>query len=372
MKNVYIIRSNDVNPDPRVEKIASFLMLDYNVTVLAWDRSGVNKNLHNILNKIPVIKFGPKSSFGSGFNGIFALVLWQIQLFSKLIKHRNSYNIIHACDFDTIIPSFVIKIIYKKKLVYDMFDHYGYSRAFPKFIFKFVCKLEDYFAVKSDLLILVDEVRKKQLKKINKNTIVIYNSPYYIELPKDLEYTSNTISYVGVLQPNRFILEMIDVVSKKHNWSLKIAGFGSLENHIITKLENENIKNVKYLGKVDYEKGLLQSLASEVMVAIYDPSIPNHKFASPNKYFEALMLGKIVIVANDSNIDIETNFENVGFSFNYNDINDFQRVLLQIESLSIEEKSQMSLKSKNLFNRKYSHVKLQNLLIEAYSQLNHE
>ena len=372
MKNVYIIRSNDVNPDPRVEKIASFLMLDYNVTVLAWDRSGINKNLHYILNKIPVIKFGPKSSFGSGFKGIFALMLWQIHLFSMLIKHRNSYDIIHACDFDTIIPSFVIKKIYNKKLVYDMFDHYGYSRAFPKFIFKFICKLEDFFAAKSDLLILVDEVRKRQLKKINRNTIVIYNSPYNIELPKYLECKNNSISYVGILQPNRFILEMIDVISKKDNWSLKIAGFGALENHIITQLEKESIKNVKYLGKVDYEQGLLQSLASEVMVAIYDPKIPNHKFASPNKYFEALMLGKIVIVANDSNIDIETNFEDVGFSFNYNDVKDFQRVLLQIESLSIEEKMQMSFNSKNLFKLKYSHERLQNLLVEAYSQLNHE
>lgn len=369
MKSVYILRSNDVNPDPRVEKIASFLMLNYKVTVLAWDRSGTNSNLHYILNKIPVIKFGPKSSFGSGFKGIFALAVWQLHLLSKLLKHRNSYDIIHACDFDTIIPSFIIKKFCKKKVVYDMFDHYGYSRKFPKFIFKCICKFEEFFAVNSDLLILVDEVRKQQLKKINKRTLVIYNSPYKIQLPNDYECKRNSISYVGILQPNRYILEMIDVISKKENWSLKIAGFGALESHIATKLEKENIKNVKYLGKVDYENGLLQSLQSEIMVAIYDPKIPNHKYASPNKYFEALMLGKIVIVANDSNIDIETNNEKVGFSFDYHDPNAFQKVLSQIEALTNDEKMEMSLKSKNLFKLKYSHEKLQNLLIEAYSKM---
>ena len=33
------------------------------------------------------------------------------------------------------------------------------------------------------------------------------------------------------------------------------------------------------------------------MLAIYDPTVDNHRFAAPNKFYESLMLGKPVIMA---------------------------------------------------------------------------
>ena len=369
MKNVFILRPNAVNPDPRVEKIATLLQPNYSITILAWDREKKSNKNELLFNQIPIIKFGPKSEFGTGYKGIVALLVWQITLFVKLLKFRNKIDIIHACDMDTVIPAFFLKTFFKKKVVYDMFDHYAYCRNFPKPINKIVCKLEDYFASNSNGLILVDDVRISQLKKLNLNTKIIYNSPQQVTFKDEVNIRTNSISYVGILQPHRYILEMIDDMAILKNWHLSIAGFGILENEIKNKINITSLSNVDFIGRVDYKNGLLQSYNAEVMVAVYDPLIPNHKYASPNKYFEALMLGKIVIAAKGTHIDKEILSEQVGFVFEYGNSKDFQKVLKQIENLTKEEKLSFSRRAKNVYIKKYSYEQLSNSLNELYNTI---
>jgi len=43
--------------------------------------------------------------------------------------------------------------------------------------------------------------------------------------------------------------------------------------------------------------------AADVLVATYDPAVPNYKYASPNKLFEGMMLGKAVIAARGTHVD---------------------------------------------------------------------
>lgn len=50
MKNVVLLRSNPVNPDPPVEKIADALLAKgYNVTIVAWDRDNDYKLIEDCL-----------------------------------------------------------------------------------------------------------------------------------------------------------------------------------------------------------------------------------------------------------------------------------------------------------------------------------
>jgi glycosyltransferase involved in cell wall biosynthesis len=36
---------------------------------------------------------------------------------------------------------------------------------------------------------------------------------------------------------------------------------------------------------------------------MYDPQVPNHRYSAPNKYYEAAMLGKPIVVAAGTGID---------------------------------------------------------------------
>jgi glycosyltransferase involved in cell wall biosynthesis len=73
------------------------------------------------------------------------------------------------------------------------------------------------------------------------------------------------------------------------------------------------------------------SAAADALIATYDPAIPNHRFSSPNKIFEAMMLARPIIVAEHTNIDAIVRRYNNGIVVPYGDRNALQEALLQLE-----------------------------------------
>ena len=98
---VCIIRSNDMNPDPRVSKYINY----FNENSIRYIAIGWNRYLSNKV--ITNYSFNRKASFGSGYKNVLNILLWNIFIFRMLYKERNNIKTIHSCDFDTIIPSFI-------------------------------------------------------------------------------------------------------------------------------------------------------------------------------------------------------------------------------------------------------------------------
>jgi len=83
---------------------------------------------------------------------------------------------------------------------------------------------------------------------------------------------------------------------------LIIKGFCSEENY-----KNKLFAMVNGMGNVDmdlngvpYEEIVQNMLEADLTIALYDPSIPNNKYASPNKLFESMASG-IPIIVNGNN-----------------------------------------------------------------------
>lgn len=76
--------------------------------------------------------------------------------------------------------------------------------------------------------------------------------------------------------------------------NLLIAGYGAKE--IEERCINLNEKdNIIYFGKVVYDQGLNIMYNGDVIYAMYCKTNPNHIFAAPNKYYEAMLLAKPII-----------------------------------------------------------------------------
>lgn len=372
MKKIVFLRSNNIFSDSRVQKEAfSLKKKGYIVKIIGWDRlknHSLEKKV-NYFNKLDfeVNLFGIKASFGEGFKNLVPFIKFQMLLFLWLSKNKKKYDIIHACDFDTAFVSYVIKKIFKKKYVFDIFD-YKSSMLNGK-MGKIIEKLEKKIINNSDATIICTEQRKNQITGSNPNKLVIvHNSPLteIIETGKEkIKSDKIKLAYFGILQNHRLILEMINVISKNKEVELHIGGFGKHFNKI-EKL-SKKYKNIYFYGEIPYEKVLQIEDQCDIMTAIYKPSIPNHKYAAPNKFYEALMLGKPLIMSKNIGMCNEILKNNLGELIDFSE-EEFKKGLERLIKRK-DEWSEISLKMKEIYNEKYSWNIMEKRIIELYKKI---
>lgn len=371
--NILICRSNPVAPDPRVEKEARALIdAGFTVDVLAWDRTGklvVKEGRDGMtIHRLPI-----QAEFGQGLGNLPALLRWQWGLMTWLIRHRREYDALHACDFDTVIPCLIVKMFWGKPLVYDIFDFYAeHLRRTPAWI-KSMIRAVDHWAINhADSVILVDEARRRQVKGTKpKRLFVIYNSPEDLPLENGNFQPSPQdrirLTYVGLLQHERGLFEMLSVMKKHPEWMLEFAGFGG-DEEAISALCKE-LPNVNWHGRIPYDKAIELTQQADALFATYDPSIPNHRYSSPNKLFEAMMLAKPIIVARDTNMDEIVSKHECGIIVNYGDEKELESALLQLaKDPSLRDR--LGNNARKAYETRYSWNIMKSRLIELYSRIN--
>lgn len=334
--SVLICRSNPVSPDPRVEKEAhSLIQAGYRVQILGWDRSGELPTLEESAQGV-IHRLGIRAGYARGIWNFFPLLRWQFGLLNWLMKHANEFEVIHACDFDTILPALVCKKLKRKKVIYDIFDFYAeHLRNTPGGIKRLIHSADLRAIDQADGVIIVDDARIKQIEGAHpKHLTVIYNSPQDV-MPTPNQSANGRdlhpirIAYIGLLQFERGLNEILEVLERHPDWMLDLAGFGGDETAILAKAAR--LSNVHWHGRIPYKKALELSSRANVLVALYDPAIPNHKVASPNKIFEAMMLGKPVIVARGTNMDRIIEDAQAGLVVPYGNTDELEAALLYLE-----------------------------------------
>lgn len=369
------MRSNPINPYPRAEKeMSAAINSGHSTIALAWNRrvekKGITKSIL-ILNKnkrVPILRFNIKAEFGQGLSNILPLIKWQFQLMKWLYKNRKNYDLIHAYDFDTVLPALLMKIFFKKKYIYDICDFYIDAFHVPKFIKPLIKKM-DFLAInKAEKTILVNETRLSQIKGSKPKEIVfIHNTPIdtNIKYEKCMSFSKPTIFYGGILSDRRMILETIEICKRHKEWNLFIAGYGRLEKEC-EKAAN-NYKNIKFIGKKNYDEIINYTRKATVIFACYDPSVPNHKYSSPNKLYEAMMCGKPIVVSKDTGVDELVVSEKIGISCNYNEqsLEEAYSYLLNNRDISEE----MGSRARKLYDEKYNWEIMENRIEEMYKTI---
>jgi glycosyltransferase involved in cell wall biosynthesis len=361
-KKVTLIRSRAI--DPAIYKIADTLSKnDYNVKLLVWDRQ---KNFKNSDKEYIIHKFNLKAPYDK-FHVFFYLPLWWIYIFFFLLKDDS--KIMHANDLDTIIPAFLIKIIKRKKLYYTIYDFYADNlpQSTPILFKNFIAHLEKFFIGFTDFLFLVDESRYKQIEGSNiKNLQYIYNSPPDLDDIKS-EYSNHSVIslfYAGVLHRTRGLEYVVRSIENVEDIKLTFAGEGLCKQWIKNKSEFENIK---YIGYLSYDKVIEETMRSDILFAFYDPNIPNNKYASPNKLFEAMMCGKPIIVSDDSSMATIVRKEDCGIVIPYGNIQSVKNTILKLRD---DEELRMKLgkNGRKAYENKYSWNIMEKRIIKAYSE----
>ena len=376
---IVLIRSNPVAPDSRVEKEAeSLTKVGHKVIILAWDRSSAydikEDTISNLYGESIIYRFGIPAKFGAGLRNFTALLKFQVTTRNWLLHNQDKYDVIHACDLDTgIIAKYVAKKT-NKKFVYDVFDYFSACHYIPFKLEWLISRYENYIISQADATIICSEQRIQQINgSRSKNLVIIHNSPHRQIISSSsrpfLLINSGIvrfkIGYVGILSRVRLLEDIVSCVKNRHDVELHIGGFGQLE----TYMEKASVEcdNIFYYGKLSYPDTLKLEAQMDILTAIYDPSIPNHKFAAPNKFYEALMLGKPLIMAHNTGMDVVVDKEKIGITIDYSK-EGFNAGLNSIIELK-EKWPEIAKREMDLFVSKYSWNIMEKRLHELYEQL---
>lgn len=384
MRIVYI-RGNKVAPDPRTEKEINSLIKTgrYTFQVLALDRDEEYAPRREVLHlengDVDITRFGIPAKWGGGIaKNLIPILKYQYLLLKWLITNRNEYDCFHICGLPTGLLVSIVRVIYSKKMIYDVYDYYADLRVRSKPLYKVLRWLENIIISRADGTIICSEKRIEQIKGSKpKHLTIVHNTPEKIittELSNDIESRTSRykIAYIGCLIHDRYIIELIESMRVLKNCELHIGGFGVLEDYV--RLEASKSENVFFYGVVPYSESLKIASECDIMIALYDPNVPNHKYAAPNKFYEALMLGKPLIMIKHTGMDDILEKNDIGAVMDLSQ-GIFQDVFCDaINNLILrrDDWKSMSYRMKEIYNNEYSWAVMERRLIELYDAIKNE
>lgn len=256
----------------------------------------------------------------SKFKKLRAMRSYSNSTYKFLMANKDRIDVVHAFDLDSGLPASKFAKKAGKKFVYHIADFYADSRmGLSGALYNFVKQSEFKVINAADCTIIANEKRREQIEGSTPKLLeVIHNTPVFAG---DIEITSSypkepiKITYVGGLEERRFIKDMITLLADMPAFELHLAGTGNLYSYVEDAAKK--CSNIIFHGTIDYSEALSLYAKTDVMFALYDPSVKNHQYSAPNKVYEAMYLQKPIIVARDSGMDEMVEEFNLGYVVDY-------------------------------------------------------
>lgn len=348
---IILFRSNNIF-DSRVNKYHNYYEragIDY--TIVGWDRAGKGWEKENY----DFFQYQAGEDVG-GIKAIRNHFKWMLFVYRYLKKHKD-VTTIHACDLNSAFPAAVFKAFHKRSvtLIFDACDWFSANFASKKFLCFCFGLMEKFAYNKANEFIICEPEREEQVQfKLRKKPLVMPNIPEIdssvITSAQDkykFDNANPSLAYLGGFSDNRFLLEII-TLAETEPFNLLVAGYGNKD--VLEKLESvKDLQNVRYFGRVPMEEGLNMENAADIIYAMYCKTNPNNIYAAPNKFYEALLLGKPLITTKGTIVEKKVVENNIGWAVE----EDIEELRTLVNNLNKEE---IKVKGKNaleLWNDKF-------------------
>lgn len=298
----YINRTT-VDYDIRLRKyVTACLETQTSYCVISWDR------MHNCEKLYPnETQYHRIAPYGAKLKNFTALVGWVFFVWKQLIKKRKEYKVIHACNLENAVIAYPARLL-GKKLVLDVYDSLNTS-------------MEAKMAKKIEGLILPNDHRLNQIgikKEDAQNYLEVENVPAFqttVRFEHEPDFKKKIrLSYVGVMQREiRGIENLLQLVKDDDRFELDIAGVGDGMEKDIEEAE-AICSRIHYHHKVAYEKALQLMADADFIIAMYYMKAKVHEYASPNKYYESLYLGKPIVTTKGTLVGSNVEANNTGYA----------------------------------------------------------
>ncbi len=305
-----VLRSTEVDPEPRTERVIRDLQeAGFTVELIFWNRT--KRKIESQNESFTRVSYNKVAEYGLGWRNLGAQLAWQLWLSRKIFKEPNC--LIYACDADTALIAAICRSPKKHTLIYDQFDQIS-SRFRSRFFQKVSNVIDMYISNRAELTVVAAVNR---IFKTKSTILVVSNNPNLPLQPvKPRNLRKLEISYCGVLQEDRGLLEIIETVNSLSDIRLTLAGFGPLQKAIESKVS----QSVNFLGRIEPTEVIKEYVKADVSYVAYDPRKANNSNTASSKIYEsAIACTPCIVTEGTSLANIVKQFD-IGWVIGYGDV----------------------------------------------------
>ena len=373
MPSTLMLLSNPHRPDPRVLLEARALRsAGYDVHLIAWDREA-SRAPEGDEDGIHVIRLGPKCPPRSA--GRILTRLPRFWMRALRASKGIGFEVVHAHDFDTLPLGMAISKLSGKPLLYDA--HELYAKMIENEIgplSRIIWMWERRCAGRAEAVITVSDALASELsvgRKHMATVVATSQDPSVIggadvrEIRERYGLKGFVVSYLGSLEPGRFVEEFITSFKPEDKITLLIGGSGTLEP-LVAK-EARNNQALKFIGTVGSDDALKLTWASDLVLAMMDPSNPNNVIGTPGKIINALAVGRPMVTTKGLNIAKKVEDAGCGIVIPYSR-SAFVEAVLKVAP-DPRALTGMGRKGRELYDKEYSWTRSKDELLKVYQAL---
>ena len=375
-KKVVFVRSNLLDRDIRLLKeIRALNNEEYTFKLLCWDRECKTNKIekHEILEEM---RLRLKAPWGKKVLPFFP-IWWSFVFFHLMVS---KWDVVHAVNFDCIIPSLIAGRLKRKTIIYEILDIYEDTVILPKPIRTICINVDKLFMRFATAVVVADEMQIEGVGGIPNNKVIpIYDSPPDIFIKNDnngYNYQKNKpifkLFYAGVLfKAKRLNLDkVIEAIKDIEDVKLVIAGYGDLAEEI-EELSHQESDKVEFIGKITYEEVIERGLKADLFFILRDPIRPANRYTCGSTLFNAMICGKPILANKGSSTTAKVYEAKCGLVVDANNIEEIKEAIIKLRD-NPELCEELGANARRAYEQKYSWEIMEKRLLTLYQNLTDE
>lgn len=360
---IAIVHGND-GSDVRIGKMCrSLSRMGHDVHFIGWDRRPDTEKEVDLGRATPHI-IVHKTRFGR------ASVAGQFHFFGHIARTLAKLRpqTVQCVNEDVALLVLPFRDLFYQRLVCDVFDSLverHSDRALPVvWVLRIVSELVRSGA---DRLIATDAARFERFGRYRGKCVIVENVPEDPggELSRGFPSGAAKIYVAGTLHENRGLRQIIEVAQRVENLEIVSAGwlYDDYASHVFA-----GHPKVSFKGIVTARQSLRLAAQCDAVLAFYAPTSVNNLYASPNKIYDAMSVGRPVIINSEIRVAQWVLNNKVGWACRYDDIEGLEEIVLGLQSARVSL-SAWAARLRELFVNGHTWERMEGRLASLYAAL---
>ncbi len=345
---VALIHGND-GTDVRVGKMCrSLSKMGFDTHFIGWDRRPRLKKTVDLGGAQPHVMVR-ETPFGKPTPG--GTIRFARHIAGTLSKLRS--HTVCCVNEDNIILALPWKHIFYRRLVCDMHDELMNRKSHCGRLVGLALRLAGNLGrAGAHRIMVVDQTRFNGFGRYQKKCTIVENYPEDPgpDLARRLPQGPTKIYVCGGLQSRRGVKQIVEAIDGLDY--VQIVSAGWLYDDF-ARIEFANHQKVSFQGIVTASKSLELAAGCDAIFAFYEPTSINNLQASPNKIYDAMGVGRPVIINEEALVSQWVVDNKVGLRCSYYDVEALKEIITSLEKRR-NSLSEYVEKTRSAFVRNYT------------------